>query len=147
MKYFSYLNTATEIISSYTGEQPFHLFIKDFFRQHKKYGSTDRKQITHLCYCYFRLGKSLQHTALTEKILMAVFLCSDQQSELLAQVKPAWNDKMNGTADQKLAFLNIRPSEIDIFPAAEEISSSISKPDFIFSHLIQPDVFLRIRPG
>src|ERR1700733_6487175 len=101
MKYFSYLNTAVEITGSYKGQQPFHLFVKDFFRQHKKYGSSDRKQITHLCYCYFRLGNSLQNIPASEKILIALFLCSHQSNQLLAQIKPAWNEKIDLSIEEK----------------------------------------------
>ncbi|MBS1564367.1 MAG: Fmu (Sun) domain-containing protein, partial [Bacteroidetes bacterium] len=41
-RHFSHLNTAAAILQSYRGEQPFHLFIKDYFKQDKKYGSRDR---------------------------------------------------------------------------------------------------------
>jgi len=147
MKYFSYLNSAAEITLAYSGQQPFQLFIKDFFRQHKKYGSTDRKQITHLCYCSFRLGKSLQHLPLPERILIALFLCSHENNELLSRLQPGWNEQIHLTTDQKLAFLNIAGEDLEIFPCADQISAAIDKPGFALSHFIQPDVFLRIRPG
>jgi len=59
MRYHSYLNTAKNIIENYKGEIPFAVFIKKYFSAKKKYGSKDRKQITALCYNYFRLGKAL----------------------------------------------------------------------------------------
>jgi 16S rRNA (cytosine967-C5)-methyltransferase len=147
MKYFSYLNTAGEIIRSYGGQQPFQLFIKDFFRQHKKYGSTDRKQVTHLCYCYFRLGKSLQHLPLPEKILTGLFLCSYEDNAMLNQLQPAWKEKIYLPLDQKLAFAGIHPEDLTIFPWTDQTSTTIDKNDFSRSHLIQPDFFLRIRPA
>src|SRR2546430_1733752 len=54
-RYHSYLNTAKKILQQYKGEEPFSSFIKKFFSAEKKYGSKDRKQITHLCYCFLRL--------------------------------------------------------------------------------------------
>jgi 16S rRNA (cytosine967-C5)-methyltransferase len=147
MKYFSYLNSATEIINLYNGKQPFHLFIKDFFRQHKKYGSADRKQITHLCYCYFRLGNSLENISISEKIITALFLCSDRSNEILAAVKPAWHEKINLPIEEKCAFINLRIDALNIFPYPGELSEQIDRKDFTLSHLIQPDVFLRCRPG
>ena len=147
MKYFSYLNTAADIIQDYSGQQPFQLFIKDFFRQHKKYGSTDRKQITHLCYCCFRLGKSLHAVAVPERILTGLFLCSHENNELLNRLRPAWNEQVHLAVDQKLAFINMTIEDLEIFPCTNQISTTIDHTGFVLSHLIQPDVFLRIRPG
>ncbi len=73
MKHFSHLNSAAEIIRLYKGEEPFHHFIKEFFRQHKKYGSNDRKRISGLCYAYFRLGNSFPGLAMEERILTGLF--------------------------------------------------------------------------
>jgi 16S rRNA (cytosine967-C5)-methyltransferase len=147
MKHFAHLNSAIEITGMYNGKLPFHLFIKDFFRQHKKYGSSDRKQITHLCYCYFRLGKSMQHKPVQEKMLTALFLCTDQNNELLAAFKPEWNEKINLSIEEKCALLHIPFEPAAIFPCPHELSEGINKNDFIFSHLTQPDLFIRTRPG
>jgi 16S rRNA (cytosine967-C5)-methyltransferase len=147
MKHFSHINTAVDITGRYSGRQPFHLFIKDFFRQHKKYGSKDRKQITHLCYCYFRLGQSAKNKPLHQAIIEALFLCSGRANELLAAVKPEWNEKTAISIEEKCALLNIAPGSLNIFPSIGELSNGIDATDFNFSHLIQPDVFIRIRPG
>ncbi len=147
MKHFSYLNTAATIISTYTGSQPFHFFIKDFFRQHKKYGSRDRKQITHLCYCYFRLGKSAQGKPLQPAIAEALFLCAQQPGELLELINPTWNAMAALPAAEKCAVLQLDAASLQIFPAAGRLSEGINEQDFNLSHLTQPDVFIRIRPG
>ena len=106
MKYFSHLNTAVRILEQYNGAQPFDQFIKQFFRQHKKYGSTDRKQITHLCYCCFRLGKAGQHLGTEQKIIAGLFLCSSQPHELLQQLQPDWNAQTALSPDDKMAMLS-----------------------------------------
>ena len=146
MKHFSHLNTAAEIIAKYSGSLPFHLFIKDFFRQNKKYGSRDRKQITHLCYCYFRCGQAVKNKPLQEAITEALFLCSDQDNELLAAVQPVWNEKVHVSIKEKCALLDI-PPDLNIFSFTAELSNGINTNDFSLSHLIQPGVFIRIRPG
>lgn len=146
MKHFSHLNTAAEIIGKYSGNLPFHLFIKDFFRQNKKYGSRDRKQITHLCYCYFRCGQAVKNKPLQQGITEALFLCSDQNNELLAAVQPVWNENVHASIKEKCALLNI-PPDLHIFSFDAELSNGINANDFNRSHLIQPGVFIRIRPG
>jgi len=81
MKYFSHLNSAAEILHLYKGAQPFHHFIKDFFRQHKKYGSKDRKNISQLCYAFFRTGKMFDGLPIEERIISSLSLCSSEPSE------------------------------------------------------------------
>ena len=46
-----------------------------------------------LCYCFFRMGKAVMNTSFEEKILTALFLCSDKPNEILAALKPEWNEK------------------------------------------------------
>ncbi len=83
MHFYSYLNSAIQILGAYHGEEPFALFLKKYFSQNNKYGSKDRKQISHLCYCYFRLGRSLLKISIEERILIGLFLCSNEPKAVL----------------------------------------------------------------
>jgi 16S rRNA (cytosine967-C5)-methyltransferase len=146
-RYHSYINSAAAILSTYKGDEPFASFIKKYFAQHKKFGSKDRKEISHLCYCYFRLGGALRDAAIEERILIALFLCSNEENEILEELKPDWDKKNTLPIAEKLSLINHQFSSHDIFPWQEELSKSIDKQAFILSHLQQPDLFLRIRPG
>lgn len=44
----SYLQTATQLLKDYTSHPPFHQYLKNFFKENKKYGSRDRKYISSL---------------------------------------------------------------------------------------------------
>jgi 16S rRNA (cytosine967-C5)-methyltransferase len=146
-RFHSYLNSAKEILSLYKGEEPLTSFLKKHFAQHKKFGSKDRKQVSHLCYCYFRLGKALTELPVEERILAALFLCSSQPNEILQQLKPVWNENamLSFSAKQKLIASSF--STADIFPWQHELSDGIDGSAFSLSHLQQPDLFLRVRPG
>jgi 16S rRNA (cytosine967-C5)-methyltransferase len=146
-RYYSYINSAKEIITAYTGAEPFASHLKKQFAANKKFGSKDRKQITQLCYCYFRLGKSLQHVSVEEKLLAGLFLSSRSSNELLQHLKPEWNDVIEMQLEKKLKLLNSAIDASSIFPFANELSHGIDADEFAFSHLRQPDLFLRIRPG
>src|SRR5262245_4948427 len=87
----SYLNSATRIIDEYGGEEPFASFLKKYFGREKKFGSRDRKHIAQLCYCFFRLGKSLTQHSVQERILIGLFLCSSESNGILEELKPQWN--------------------------------------------------------
>jgi 16S rRNA (cytosine967-C5)-methyltransferase len=146
MRAYSYLKSATKILNEYKGEEPFASYLKKYFGQNRRYGSKDRKQISHLCYCYFRLGKALLHIPIEERIITSLFLCSDKPNELLEQLKGEWNKKAGSPLSEKL--LNINYSLIShVFPWKEELSDGIDYEKFCESFFIQPDLFMRLRPG
>ncbi len=146
-RYHSYINSAKSILSVYNGEEPFASFLKKYFSQQKKFGSRDRKNISHLCYCYFRLGKSELDLPVEEKILVALFLCATETSEMLDALKPEWNRLLPGLFEAKCSILNLPVANLDIFPWKNELSDAIDYEIFNRSFLIQPDLYLRIRPG
>jgi len=146
-RYYSYLNTAKEVLQQYNGNEPLASFLRKFFSASKKYGSKDRRQISHLCYCFFRIGKMKPELPVEERIVMGLFLCSDEPNEILQQVKPEWSNKITLPLHEKLFLLNAGDSFEAIFTFTGDLSNGIEKEAFIFSHLRQPDLFLRLRPG
>ena len=135
------------MLEKYNGNEPFASFQKKYFGADKKYGSNDRKQISHLCYCFFRLGKALRDISVEERILIALFFCSDLSNEILQHLKPELNKYVHLPTEKKLLIINSSLSIQDIFPWKEELSIGIDSEKFCGSFLIQPDFFLRLRPG
>ena len=146
-RYYSYLNTAENILQQYRGAEPFAAFIKKFFAGEKKYGSGDRKMISHLCYCYFRTAALFQEYPLQEKMVRGLFLCTNQPSPIISLIHPEWVEMIPKTAAEKLEFLSVKKSLSSIFPFISECSPDIDAGSFAASHLSQPDLFIRIRPG
>ena len=93
-RYYSYLNTAVAILNDYSGQEPFALFLKRFFSQHKKYGSKDRKMISHLCYSYFRLGKAFPDLQVDNRIILGFFFSSQAPSEMLGIIICAYKSSI-----------------------------------------------------
>jgi 16S rRNA (cytosine967-C5)-methyltransferase len=154
-RYHSYLNTAKTILHQYKGDEPFASFLKKIFSLQKKYGSKDRKTISHLCYCFFRLGKTENTMQVEEKILLSLFFCSLEVNEVLQELKPEWNDLVDLSLSEKYSIFNnqhSRPDRIsragilNVFPWKDELSDEIDHEKFCASFFIQPDVFLRLRP-
>ena len=144
-RFHSYLNSAATILQHYKGAEPFSNFLKSYFAQHKKFGSRDRKQVSHLCYSYFRLGQSLSQSPTEDRILTGYFLCTQESTDLLEELRPEWNELIALPADAKASMLGF--TLFEIFPWKNELSSGIDAESFAASHLIQPDLFLRVRPG
>ena len=146
-RYHSYLRSAKEILGLYKGQEPFAAFIKKFFAGYKKFGSSDRKQISHLCYCYFRVGRSIPAVETEQRIITALFLCSTEPNKLLGELKPEWTDKASLVISDKIEMIDQPGLPDTIFPWVDELSDGIDAPAFSLSHLQQPDLFLRLRPG
>jgi 16S rRNA (cytosine967-C5)-methyltransferase len=147
MYYDSYCNTAVRLIKAYDGKTPLPHFLKKFFSENKKFGSTDRKQISGLCYAYFRCGRALPELPTEERILTGVFLSGHTSGELLNHFKPEWNQHMHLPLKEKLSFVSSKFSIAEIFPWSNLLSGGIDHDAFCESFLTQPDLFIRIRPG
>jgi 16S rRNA (cytosine967-C5)-methyltransferase len=149
-KYHSYINTAVSIVSTYSGETPLHVHLKKYFSVHKKHGSRDRKSITHICYCYYRIGKVLKEEPVKQRLLISIFLCEETPGVWKDLFEPAWLCNWYCLLQDRISFVKEQYPSFDrnaIFPHIEEVSKDIDREAFLFSHLIQPNLFIRIRPG
>ena len=150
MRFQSYFNTAVKIIQLYNGLIPLQHFLKQYFSQHKKHGSKDRKYITHLCYNFYRLGKSFNNINPEEKLKIAIFLCNDNIGDWSFLYDDTWQSNWSDSLIKHLQFAEEKYPSFslnDVFPFVDELSKSLDVPAFIRSFFIQPDVFIRIRPG
>jgi len=87
------------------------------------------------------------NVSMEEKLLMSVFLCSDKANEILTALKPEWNEKYALPLRQKLLIINYPLPISEVFPWKEELSEGIDHEEFCLSFFMQPDLFLRVRPG
>ena len=136
MRSHSHLNTVKQIIQIYDGKLPLAAWLKQFFKSEKKFGSTDRKQIAHLCYCFYRLGNSFPETEVEERILTGVFLCTNSSNRILEELRPEWNNKIALPLAQKLAMLS-SPEGLSVFPFPDELSAEITPLPFHLSFLVR----------
>ena len=145
-RFHSHINTAKNILDNYQGDKPFAIFVKQFFAANKKYGSKDRKSIASLCYHYFRIGKACSDIPKEEKILGASFLCETNESLLMENLRPEWNEKIALSVHEKILFLGQENLLQEIFPFQDCLSAGVDREAYCLSLLVQPDLFIRIRP-
>ncbi|MBN8854196.1 MAG: hypothetical protein BGO55_07365 [Sphingobacteriales bacterium 50-39] len=146
MKFDNQLRYASTIITAYQGEEPLHIWLKDFFRQHKQMGSRDRKTVAGLVYGYYRLGHSAREMAMQDRILLGLFLTNDSPGEFLEYFRPEWNQQAARPLEEKIDLVE-GFDPVEIFPWRNELSEGVDHYEFCLSFLRQPDLFLRIRPG
>lgn len=146
MRFQSYFNTAIKIINAYDGAIPLSHFLKKYFSENKKHGSTDRKFITQACYNYYRLGFALKNIPVEERLKISIFLCNENAGGWKDLYDSDWIEEWDEALEKRISFIQSQFSFSvdDIFPF-NDVSNDLEKVDFALSHLIQPNVFLRIR--
>ena len=147
--YHSYQSTASSILGSFSFKESFPVYLKKFFKQHKKYGSRDRKIIADLCFGFFRIGNAASAHSLIDQMVMGYFLTHDFDGGYLAFANPSLVDKIGETIDVKVEiireqFKGFQLSEL--FPCHASVSADIDQHDFALHHLRKPSFFLRVRP-
>jgi len=123
MRFQSYFNTAIKIIQLYNGLIPLQHFLKQYFSQHKKHGSKDRKYITHLCYNFYRLGKSFNNINPEEKLKIAIFLCNDNIGDWSFLYDDTWQSNWSDSLIKHLQFAEEKYPSFslnDVFPFVDE---------------------------
>lgn len=132
-RFYSYLNSAVKIIGDYKGNEPLTHFLKNYFSREKKFGGKDRKQVAQLCYAYYRLGTSFTGLSFEQRVLLGLRLSSNEIAEPWYELFAIYNvpETFSGT----------------VFPWKDQLSTHIDPVAFERSFFVQPDLFLRIRPG
>jgi 16S rRNA (cytosine967-C5)-methyltransferase len=142
-----YLQRAEELVTGYSGEIPLAPFLKDYFRDHRQMGSTDRRYVTDMVYAFYRLGHAARSLSPGDRLLLGYFLCRQSSSPLMDVLKAEWAPLMDKGLPEKIAALPYPFSRTDIFPWTAHLSEGIDPVAFAEAHLQQPDVFIRVRPG
>lgn len=147
--YHSYQSTASSILGSFSFKESFPLYLKKFFKQHKKYGSRDRKIIADLCYGFFRIGNAASACSQHEQMVIGYFLTHEVDGGYLAFANPGLADKIGEAIDVKIEVIKeqFNGFQLDkLFPCRASISADIDQHDFALHHLRKPSFFLRVRP-
>jgi 16S rRNA (cytosine967-C5)-methyltransferase len=149
-RYVSYLQTADTLVNQYTGSEPLAAYLKKYFAANKKHGGSDRKYISTLCYGFFRLGNF--GIDWPEAVRWQTVLFLYPPAEIMARelLPESWLVHLVDPLFDKfscLATMGLSGDWQSIFPFIHLLSANIIVNDFVASHLRQPDLFLRVRPG
>jgi 16S rRNA (cytosine967-C5)-methyltransferase len=150
MKFDNLLRYAVRMLTAYTGEIPLQSFLKNFFRENPQMGSRDRKQVSEMCYCFFRMGHALKNISVEERILSGIFLSNHHQEQILEQLRPDWHILIEKPLEEKLEFIHQKFPDFqvtDIFPWKNLLSDGMDHRAFCLSFLEKPRLFIRVRPG
>jgi 16S rRNA (cytosine967-C5)-methyltransferase len=150
MKFDNLLRYALRILAAYKGETPIAGWLKNFFRENPQMGSRDRKQVSEMVYCYFRLGHALKNISPEERILAGLFLSNPLPEPLLEYLRPEWHVQIEKPLEEKLEILRRSQPDFDvleIFPWKNALSVGMDHRPWCLSFLEKPLLYIRVRPG
>ena len=122
-RFHAYLTSAVKVIETHGKGEPLAIHLKRFFSADKKFGSRDRKIISTLCYDYYRLGNAFPGEAIEKRILSGLYLCENNDPELLPFFSVDQVGSLHLPTSEKLSILELFPQ--DIFQYTAELSAEI----------------------
>jgi len=139
----AYLQCAQEILQQYSLQQPLHLYLKAYFKQHRQFGSRDRRYISELVYAFYRLGPQESHRNLRDQLITAAWIKSELPPRFFERTSPELAARTESTAKEKYDWAVQHQGVQPILPYT---MSGDSPPEFLHEVLFgNPRVFIRIR--
>ena len=128
------LNHISTILERYTGALPLAIFLKDYFNQHPKLGSRDRKALSEAVFTYYRYAKFFPADSNKLEIIAWAISRPGQVPSLflkrvLASISAGVSLGLNFDSDQNIP----------------ELSLEIERREWLQSLLEQPQLFIRLR--
>jgi 16S rRNA (cytosine967-C5)-methyltransferase len=142
-----YISLAEKLINEYNHELPFSYVLKNYFSNNKKHGSKDRKTIANICFSYFRIGKAAFELEFLERVKISIFLCNESSAQYSELFEDKFKNNWANDIKTRIDFIKDKFPTFcldDVFPLHNFIGIE-QKTDFILSHFVQPNLFLRIR--
>lgn len=139
-----------EALLQYDGGVPLTHYLKNYFRQHPKLGSRDRKLLSAMVYSYYRCRKALEmpDSKLEEIIRTALFLCNNPEKHTAAFFPDYPETILSASIAAKIQFLAEKDIAVNvpaIFPSQLSLSEGINTAEWLLSMWHQPQLFIRIR--
>ncbi len=137
-----------EVLRGYTGGRPLALFLKDYFRDHPKLGSRDRRVISEAVYCWYRAGKGFPADADEDRRVQAAILLCGTIAQARMLLPEDWQAIAEASFEKKQHFLleeDLPFTPTNLFPHDELFSEGIVPVEWELALLHQPRLFLRLR--
>lgn len=127
------INHIENVIAAYKGHPPLAIFLKQYFRQHARLGSRDRKAIAEAVYIYYRFAAFIKGREIPPiEIVAGGLALSGSSNTFLHKILTDVNK-------------SVLPPDWLSVKESLTLSNGLSREEWLRSMLQQPDLFLRIR--
>ncbi|MFN0189887.1 MAG: RsmB/NOP family class I SAM-dependent RNA methyltransferase [Bacteroidia bacterium] len=152
-KIHSYIYTSLQLVEDYQGDVPFSIYLKNHFRQHKKFGSRDRRWIKNICFAWFRSGGLFSDFNTMNRMLCSFYLVqveSDPRSnDIILSGGDVYKDiNFELSIPEKLDWIDANIGKVNRenrIPLSMDYTSELSVEEYLSGLWLQPKVWLRVR--
>lgn len=143
---------AGNFIKLYSGETPLAESLRMHFKTHKNMGINDRRKFSHLVFSYYRIGRLLSGSSLTDNIMFSSFLIGTDETmiikaicNLFGFIKPADFELPINEKVKRLQEKGRISADVKIFPYPELLSKDVDEAGYAWS-LFKPSLtYIRVR--
>jgi 16S rRNA (cytosine967-C5)-methyltransferase len=135
------------LTDTYQGERPLIDFLKSYFKQHHRLGSRDRKLITEALFSWYRASDGFPEAlAFEDKMKACIRLCGTEPrlSGLMGDdsfdPQQSFPDRLKQASGAGFLLERLLPETI-------AFSAGIDREEWLQSVLVQPRLFIRLRPA
>ena len=152
-KIHSYIYTSLQLVEDYQGDVPFSIYLKNHFRQHKKFGSRDRRWIKNICFAWFRSGGLFSDFNTMNRMLCSFYLMQTESdpraNDIILSGGDVYKDiNFELSIPQKLDWIDANIGKVNRenrIPFKTEFTSALSVEEYLSGLWLQPKVWLRVR--
>lgn len=139
----AYFQVASHLFEQYELQVPLHLFLKEYFRSNKKYGSRDRKFIAELLYGIYRLGNKNNHLSVKERMTIGALMSNKLPIIFFEKTNLDLAKQYTADFNSKVSFVKEKYN-VNFTPPFT-LSNEISEDEYL-NYLFQTSkVFIRVR--
>jgi 16S rRNA (cytosine967-C5)-methyltransferase len=134
----SQLQIAKQLVKDYQSTIPFIVYLKNYFKLHKKFGSRDRRFITEACFAFFKVNSILVFDNEDAKWEAALFLAADPVEVFLKLIPLQWQNFAYKHFTEKLELVQNtyrfeeRPIWNKYFKEYFSLEAFLKKPAYFF---------------
>lgn len=138
----SYVQVAEHLVQQYNLQMPLYLYLKEYFRQNKKFGSRDRRCITELVFGFYRIPSG-NHCTIPDQLLYGSFLSQRLPSLFFEKTSEELAVRYHDSLTDKITWL-IQEKQL-WFDATYPLTKGIDSQEYLQYLFQEKKVFLRIR--
>ena len=126
------MRNAVDVITTYNGEVPLQIHLKNYCRENKNIGSKDRKILSELVFGYFRMKGNNDSSDIAALLVNAA-----QNSVMLTDFVSHWKN------NREIGDIDIKTELSTYFPLFSKVSESIETSSFLNYLQQKPKIFIR----
>ena len=153
MKFKIQMQKIRLLIESYDGQLPFAVYFKQKCREHKNWGSQDRRFYRAACYSWWRLGRSLLGLEFESRWVISWFLTEQKTSPFWL----FWCEELQNIEVNQETILLVQAKKLEIileqyphfdfevFPFLAELGNSVIHKEWALHYLTKPLTWIRLK--